>query len=158
MDLVITSRVKAGQWLHSTSKRPQWVISIGSPLLRHSKPSGLNKMPPGRVLRLEFDDVTKAAGPYTPPSIVHVEGLVDFCKRIGSGRVLVHCEAGVSRSTASAFVLLCVRLGPGKERDAMRQVRKVCRDARPNKLIVRLADDLLGREGAMVAALQRVSA
>lgn len=71
----------------------------------------------------------------------------------GAARLLVHCHMGVSRSTASAFVALAHAAGPGREVAAFDQLLSVTNKPWPNGLLVRLADDHLGREGRMVAAL-----
>jgi predicted protein tyrosine phosphatase len=42
---------------------------------------------------------------------------------------------------------------PGRERDAARAMRSAAPYAQPNRLIVRHADELLDRRGALVAAL-----
>ena len=68
-------------------------------------------------------------------------------------RILIHCEAGISRSTATALIMYACWLGPGREREAMERVRKQRPTAVPNRRMVRLADALLGREGRLIDAL-----
>jgi len=70
----------------------------------------------------------------------------------------VHCWAGVSRSTASAYTILCDKAGPGAEHDIAQLLRTRAPHAQPNKLIVRLADEALGRGGAMVRAIDAIGA
>jgi len=70
--------------------------------------------------------------------------------------MLVHCWAGISRSTAAAFTLLCDRAGPGAEHDIAEMLRERAPHAQPNRLIVRLADQVLGRNGAMVRAIESI--
>jgi predicted protein tyrosine phosphatase len=64
--------------------------------------------------------------------------------------VLIHCTAGVSRSTAAAYALWCDWLGPGKEAQAVSAVREVRPKAAPNRLMVKYADQILGRRGRLV--------
>jgi predicted protein tyrosine phosphatase len=73
-----------------------------------------------------------------------------------SGRVhlLVHCMAGASRSPAAAFAILTMLLGPGSEPAALAYLLEIKPDAFPNRLVVQLADDLLKRNGKMLAALR----
>jgi predicted protein tyrosine phosphatase len=68
--------------------------------------------------------------------------------------MIVHCWAGVSRSMASAYTVLCDRAGPRSEMEIAQAMRARAPHAYPNRLIVRLADEMLGREGRMVAAVE----
>lgn len=76
------------------------------------------------------------------------EGLA-FARAL-EGSLLVHCHAGVSRSGAMALAVLADLLGPGRESEAMDRLLAVRSEAVPNGLVVRLADDVLGRNGALV--------
>jgi predicted protein tyrosine phosphatase len=87
----------------------------------------------------------------------HVQQVIDFA-RAWDGRqpMLVHCFAGISRSTASAFIVACVKQ-PGKdEREIAQALRDASVTATPNRHLVALADDLLGRDGRMIAAIERI--
>jgi predicted protein tyrosine phosphatase len=70
--------------------------------------------------------------------------------------VLVHCEAGISRSTAAVVILAATLLGPGQEPEAVKIARRAVPEARPNRLMVRLADEELARNGALERALDAV--
>ena len=72
--------------------------------------------------------------------------------------MLVHCWAGVSRSMAAAYILLCDRFGPGHEEAIAQPSRLRAPHAYPNALLVQLADAALGREGRMIARRRRPSA
>ena len=67
--------------------------------------------------------------------------------------ILVHCHAGVSRSPAAAFILMCQR-NDGREQEAATVLRKQARHAWPNRLMVEIADALLARNGRLVTALR----
>ncbi len=67
---------------------------------------------------------------------------------------MIHCFAGLSRSTAAAYIAMCV-LNPHTPEEAIaRALRRSSDTAVPNRRFVGLADELLGREGRMVAALR----
>jgi len=68
---------------------------------------------------------------------------------------LIHCAAGVSRSPAAAFIFFTIHLGPGSESDALHRTAQSAESPAvwPNALMIRYADDLLGRQGAMIRAL-----
>jgi predicted protein tyrosine phosphatase len=70
--------------------------------------------------------------------------------------MLIHCWAGISRSTAAAFILACDRAGAGSEARLARMLRERAKHADPNRLMVRIGDDLLGRRGKMVDAIEAI--
>jgi predicted protein tyrosine phosphatase len=57
---------------------------------------------------------------------------------------------------ASAFTILCDRLGPGREEEIALAMRRRAPHAHPNRLLVRHADEALGRGGAMVKAVEHM--
>jgi predicted protein tyrosine phosphatase len=68
----------------------------------------------------------------------------------------VHCYAGISRSTAGAFVTACA-LNPQRDESAIaRALRDASPTAMPNIRIVSLADTMLGRDGRMIAAIRAI--
>src|SRR5690606_19265224 len=71
-----------------------------------------------------------------------------------SAPMLVHCWAGISRSTATAFILACERCPGTPETTIAQALRAASSAATPNPLMVRLADDMLGRGGRMVDAVR----
>ena len=68
----------------------------------------------------------------------------------------VGCFAGVSRSPAAAYAIVCRHTEPGREVELAETLRRVCPSATPNPLMVSLADRLLAREGRMVAAIAAI--
>jgi predicted protein tyrosine phosphatase len=67
--------------------------------------------------------------------------------------LVIHCYAGISRSTASAFAIACALNPEREELQIAQQMRRASPSAHPNRLIVSHADELLGRKGRMLAAL-----
>jgi predicted protein tyrosine phosphatase len=82
-----------------------------------------------------------------------IEQLVHFAREVDlrQGRLLVHCQSGISRSSAAAAIVLAVALGPGRETEALEHVRSVHPSGRPNKRMLELADALLRAEGRLAA-------
>jgi predicted protein tyrosine phosphatase len=70
-------------------------------------------------------------------------------------KILVQCRAGISRSTAIACAIVCQHSAPGEEMSAVRQVRKIRPQMLPNFLIIRLADEILQRQGKLIAAVAK---
>jgi predicted protein tyrosine phosphatase len=133
------------------------VVSIGEP--GTDPPPGFQPMNPMHV-RLEFHDVWEpvADDGIVFPAIEHVETLLDAAPVLRTApTVYCHCMAGISRSTAAAYTLRCLWMGPGKEMEALDAVLEDRPIAEPNPILVRLADEALGRDGAMVRALEALS-
>jgi predicted protein tyrosine phosphatase len=108
-----------------------------------------------RHLKLDMHDITEPRPGAYPPSAVHVERLIDFVYDWDrQAPLLIHCFAGISRSTAAAYIAMCI-LNPHTPEEAIaRALRRSSDTAIPNRRFVALADDLLGREGRMVTALR----
>ena len=112
---------------------------------------------PENHLVLNVDDISMPIEGYTLPGEEHISRLIDF---VGAwdrqAPMVVHCFAGISRSTAGAFVAACA-LNPARdEREIAWAIRRASRTAQPNARIVSIADRLLKREGRMVRAVETI--
>lgn len=106
-------------------------------------------------LRLGMHDISEHLPDYTAPQARHVDELLKFAERWGGeGPMVVHCWAGISRSTAAAFSALCLVNPEVSEAMIARALRAASPTAQPNRLIVRLADEALGRKGRMLRAVE----
>ncbi len=105
-------------------------------------------------LRIQMDDINEPAQGFVAPSHDHVEQALTFIRKWDrAAPMVIHCYAGISRSTASAFMAACA-LNPHRDEFSIaRQIRSASPTASPNRLIVTLADQVLGRNGRMVRAL-----
>ena len=130
---------------------PSHLISLLSPDHMIPTPAGF---PTERHLRLGMNDVADPAAGTDPPARAHVDALLKFSRAWDASEpMVIHCWAGISRSMASAFVILCDRLGPDREIEIARAMRSRAPHAQPNRLIVRHADEAMGRGGRMIGAL-----
>jgi predicted protein tyrosine phosphatase len=108
-------------------------------------------------LRLRLDDISEPLDGYTVPAAEHIAELLAFMRAWDRAAPLVmHCYAGVSRSTAGAFVSACALNPRRSEIDIARDIRRLSPTATPNIRIVTLADQMLGRDGRMVAAVTAI--
>jgi len=108
---------------------------------------------PDLHLRIGMNDIAEVVPGMTPPGVEHVERIIAFLRDWDvKAPLLVHCFAGVSRSMATAFIAMSI-LNEGREAEAARIIRDAADHAQPNRRIIALADDLLGRGGRMVDAV-----
>ena len=106
-------------------------------------------------LILNVDDISDPADGFTCPADDHVARLIDFAGRWDRTMpMVVHCFAGISRSTAAAFVTACVASPRRDEQEIAWAIRNASRTAQPNARIVAIADRLLKRQGRMVRAVE----
>ncbi|WP_454683732.1 tyrosine phosphatase family protein [Ancylobacter moscoviensis] len=117
---------------------------------------------PARVVRdnhlfVGFNDIVAPQEGLIHPAAEHVESILGFARRWPrSAPLVVHCFAGISRSTASAYIAACA-LNPGRdEGEIARALRAASPIATPNALLVALADEALGRQGRMSAAVAAI--
>jgi predicted protein tyrosine phosphatase len=109
---------------------------------------------PDNHLILSVDDIAAPMEGYTCPGDEHVARLIDFVgKWDRAAPMVVHCFAGISRSTAAAYITLCAVNPARNEGEIARHIRSASRFASPNPLIVSLGDRLLGRGGRMIEAI-----
>jgi predicted protein tyrosine phosphatase len=108
-------------------------------------------------LILGMDDIAAPMDGYIIPGEEHVTRLIDFVRGWDrTAPLVVHCFAGISRSTAGAYVAACA-LNPRRDEWAIaRALRRASVTATPNSRIVSLADRMLGRDGRMVAAIDSI--
>ena len=118
--------------------------------------TALAALTPQRRLHLVFHDIIEAREGLIVPSGEMIAAMLDFSRaRTRETPLLIHCWAGISRSSAAAYILACDR-HPGCEGEIANVLRTRAPFATPNRLMVALADDLLGRNGAMVDAIVRI--
>lgn len=145
----VTSRYEAGDILSSPRRCAEitYLLSIGD--VQDDLPLGYDNV--DRKLRLLVADVVTEFGA-TDHDIQRIIELAAELRSV-NGRILIHCEAGVSRSTAAALIMYACWLGPGREREAMARVLAQRPIAMPNRRMVEIADSLLDREGRLVEVL-----
>jgi predicted protein tyrosine phosphatase len=135
------------------SIRARSLISLLPDEFQPPTPRGLQ---PHEHLRVLVDDICEPSPGFTMPVREHVEEIVRFLRASArDASLVIHCHAGVSRSTATALVALAFDV-PGREREAASVLRQAAPFAFPNELLVRLADDALERRGALVSALDSI--
>lgn len=132
--------------------KPSHVVSMASP------GSDLAVIPAElERLSLTFNDIPEPRPGLQAASPQDVEHLVAFAHDWPRDRpMLIQCWAGVSRSPAAAYVIACALSEPGNETRLADQIRTSAPFATPNPRVVSLADQALGRRGAMIQAIARI--
>ena len=130
------------------------VLSIIDPFA--IDPECFGGYPAHRRTLLRFDDLIFEIPGLEAPQDHHVEAILAFgsaLEKSDAAHLLIHCHAGVSRSTAAA-ALLMAQHNPGREADAFLALLEIRQQAWPNTRMVEIADRLLERRGALKAGLE----
>lgn len=166
-DIILTSHERAARILASTTKGAgiEGIVSIGD--VNSKAPFGFSKHPATHKLRLVFDDVDQERLPagYVGCTEEDIQRLIGFATRV-EGLALVHCAAGISRSSAASCIIYATRTDPGREEEAVEALRETVRytygrgfrgndPISPNRRMIDIADHLLGREGRLLDAVLR---
>jgi len=134
---------------HVERLRPGRLVSL---LPKEEQPPTPPEIEADDHLRVPICDVdAPGAGPFAPERH-HIVALVAFLRATPPEiSILIHCLAGVRRSTAAALIALVLE-APEREREAALCLRAAAPFADPNRLMIDLADDVLGCKGKLVAA------
>lgn len=109
---------------------------------------------PNRHLRLKLHDIAENQPGRTPPQREHAAQVLAFADAWDrTSPMVIHCWAGISRSTAAMWMTLCKLNPDADEYDILSAMRERAPHISPNRLLVAYADELLGRDGRMVDAL-----
>ena len=128
------------------------VIGILSPEMPHPEYTGID-----RHLKLTFNDINSDTQGLISPRIADAKRLITFIENWDQKQpMLIHCWAGISRSTASAFAALCILRPNSDEMELAQELRTASPSATPNKMITSQVDQLLGRKGRMLNAVESI--
>lgn len=134
------------------TRAPERVVSLADPGRGFPE---LGSDYAGKHLRLSFHDTYLTIDDDVAPSPEHVATLLAFLGEwTRRAPLLVHCRAGIGRSTAVAFITACLFNAHASEHEIALTLRRASPLARPNLRLVELADAALGRHGRMTRALE----
>jgi predicted protein tyrosine phosphatase len=132
--------------------KPSRVVSLLSPYDSFPVFDGLQG---DSHLRVAIHDITQDIGDWQAPVSADAERVIRFVEGWDrSAPMLIHCWAGISRSTASAFITACVHNPQADEEEIAWAIRNASSTASPNARLVGHADVLLGRNGRMTRAIE----
>ena len=142
--------------LHETVERSgaRHIITLIDAATRVDRPFAVHQ---DHHLFLGFNDITEPTDGLIHPSPDHVEEVLTFAQRWDrSTPIVVHCFAGISRSTACAYILACALAPHRDEREIAQALRTGSASATPNRLLVAHGDARLQRDGRMIAAIAAI--
>jgi predicted protein tyrosine phosphatase len=135
------------------------VLTIEDPGLKHGL--RFHRRPRPDQLILMFEDIDTDRRPdFACASSEQVVAGIDFGRdALSSGKkLLIHCRAGVSRSTSMYLGVMSAHLGDGAEDECVRALMAGRPESVPNLHVLRLADEILGRSGRLYDAVMRFEA
>ena len=108
-------------------------------------------------LILSMNDITVEQADMTLPGEAHVQSLLDFAREWDrTAPLVIHCFAGISRSTAAAYSVAAALAPKRDEAELAATLRRLSPSATPNARLIAIADRLLGRQGRMIAAIESI--
>lgn len=133
------------------------VLSILDP--EYPDPPAFAAFAPHRRLSLRFYDTIEPGDDRYGPTREDVERLLAFGRELADtpgAHLLIHCHAGISRSTASATLILAQAHPERSAEETLAAIVRIRPRAWPNLRILEFGDAALGREGRLVAAVSEV--
>lgn len=149
-------------WVCPLSRLDDTIVTTGArrllTLLKHGTPFDRPaSIAADQHLLLSMHDIVEEAPDMVAPARAHVESLIEFGRGWDrAAPLVVNCFAGISRSTASAYIIAAALAPTRGEAELARTLRRLSPSATPNIRLVALADDLLGRDGRMVEAVRSI--
>jgi predicted protein tyrosine phosphatase len=132
------------------ARKPSHVVSLLDPLSPFPQPGG-------RHLKVSVHDITEDQHGWTAPAREHMTEILDFISSWErTAPILIHCYAGISRSTATAYITACLHNPDVDEEAIALALRAASPVAWPNSRIVALADAEMGRSGRMTRAIAAI--
>ncbi len=150
--LHVCSLARIGETVTRTGARS--LVTLISPGTEVRRPA---EIAADRHRLIAVSDIVEALPGQVAPAREHLDDLIEFVTAWDRAEpMVIHCYAGVSRSTAAAFIAACA-LNPARdELTIARAIRAASPTATPNALLVALADQALERGGRMTAAILEI--
>lgn len=129
------------------------VITVEDPACRPTAQLRFFTQPRPAHLVLQFEDVDDDSLGIRVATREQVVEAIAFAEARETESLLVHCFHGVGRSAGIALAILASRRGAGQEEQALDDLLKIRPEATPNLVVVKLADQILDRRGALQAVV-----
>ena len=131
------------------------VLSILDP--DHPVPEAFGAFGEHEKLEIRFHDIIDETPGLRMPQSEHVERILKLgrdlnAEPVATAHLLVHCHAGISRSTASMALILAQALPEQPAHTILALVHGIREKAWPNLRLIEIGDAMLGRNGTLVEA------
>jgi predicted protein tyrosine phosphatase len=133
------------------------ILSILDP--EWPEPAAFQAFDPHFRATLRFHDAIEPGPEVLLPQRGDVEAILTFGRDAAeAGSLLIHCHAGISRSTAATLMILAQAHPHEGEDELAERLLQTRPQAWPNSRMIMFADELLGRRGRLIAATAGVYA
>jgi predicted protein tyrosine phosphatase len=149
-------------WISSLALAPsiaekQKVSKVVSLLSPYDTFPSFSELGPNCHLQVGVHDINDDIGDWQAPKMDDAERVIRFVEDWDKrSPILIHCWAGISRSTASAFITACLHNPSTDEEEIAMAIRDASPTAYPNRRLVSHADTILGRNGRMSKAVEAI--
>lgn len=156
--MIYTGPLSALDYVMETHQ-PGYVISLLSPDMMIEQHPALSQK---THLRLSLNDISQERDGLVAPQAQHISDIINFIetwstdKKSYEAPLYIHCYAGISRSPAATYMAMCLLNPDICEVKLARALRSINLAVSPNKMMIELADDIMGREGRMVQAIKTI--
>jgi predicted protein tyrosine phosphatase len=132
----------------------EYMLSLLAAGTEVKRPASINA---DRHLYISMHDIAEPQHGMTLPGEQHVKAVLDFAKAWDRRKpLLIHCYAGISRSTASAYIIAAALSPNRSEGELASTLRRLSPSATPNARMIALADQMLKRNNRMVNAIHSI--
>lgn len=138
---------------HVAGINPSHLLSLLTPSHMPETPTTI---PAANHLKVACHDIVEPFPEAILPADEHITSIIDFALGWdGVAPMLVHCFAGVSRSSAAALIVAMAR--ETQTADVLtKRLRAAAPHAHPNERMIALADRLLVRNGELITAVKKM--
>jgi predicted protein tyrosine phosphatase len=156
----ISEKIKVTCLPRASSAAAEWqarmVVSLLDPDLPQSAHPKIETCP-HHIFLFHDQERQDATGHFSHTLRPVIDLVADHLQGDGP-RLLIHCHAGVSRSTALAYGAISMLMGRGEEKRAFESLLEITHKPWPNRRVVECLDEILGRDGALLAPLDAMRA
>lgn len=130
------------------------MISLMSPGQDFDRPRAIQK---DRHLKVGINDINFDTEGLISPEEKHVATIIEFARAWDQKNpLLIHCWFGVSRSPAAALISALANDPDQDDCELANRLREASPSATPNRRIVEIGDQLLGRNGKLSQAVNAI--
>lgn len=130
------------------------LVSVVNPHLMPPTPPGIE---PGHHLKLGLSDHGDPNSGEHHPAAKPIADLVAFARGWDrSAPLVVHCFSGLTRSTAAAYIIVAALNEDYPSSLIAHELRELSETAAPNRVMIAVADQLLGRRGTLLGAIETI--